>query len=106
MACHLVGLIDFGFSFLFLGLIATLVLWLVKKDQDAEVDFHGREALNFQLNVLFWQAAAIPLVACCLIGIPLAIALPFAKVILMIVAAVHAADGERWRYPLIFRVLR
>lgn len=106
MACHLVGLLDIGMSFLFVGVIATTVVWLVKKDEDREVDFHGKEALNFQLNILFWQCAAVPLVLCCLIGIPLSIALPIAKVVLMLIAALRAANGERWSYPLIVRVLR
>lgn len=105
MACHLVGLLDLGVSFLLFGVIATTAVWLIKKDEDAQVDFHGKEALNFQLNVLFWQLAAIPL-ALCLIGIPLGFALPFAKVILMLIAALRAANGERWTYPLTYRLIR
>ncbi|MCY3001377.1 MAG: DUF4870 domain-containing protein [Planctomycetota bacterium] len=105
VACHLLGLVDFGVSVLFLGLIATLCAWLIAKDKDPEADFHGKEALNFQLNILFWQVLAVPL-CCCLIGGPLALVLPFAKLFLMIVAAVKAANGERWRYPLVVRVLR
>lgn len=105
VACHLLGLVDFGVSVLFLGLIATLCAWLIAKDKDAEADFHGKEALNFQLNILFWQVMAVPL-CCCLIGGPLALALPFVKLFLMILGAVKAANGERWRYPLVVRVLR
>ncbi len=104
VACHLFGLVDFGVSVLFLGLLATLVVWLIAKDKDREADFHGKEALNFQLNVLFWQLMAVPL-CCCLIGGPLALALPILKLLLMIVAAAKAANGERWRYPLVVRVL-
>ena len=29
-----------------------LIIWLIKKDQSKFVDYHGKEALNFQLNVL------------------------------------------------------
>lgn len=105
VACHLLGLVDFGVSVLFLGLFSTLVAWLIAKDKDPEADFHGKEALNFQLNILFWQVMAVPL-CCCLIGGPLLLVLPFAKVFLMIVAAIKAANGERWRYPLVVRVLR
>jgi uncharacterized Tic20 family protein len=105
VACHLLGLVDFGVSVLFLGLIATLCAWLIAKDKDAEADFHGKEALNFQLNILFWQVMAVPL-CCCLIGGPLLVLLPFVKLFLMVVAAIKAANGERWRYPLVVRVLR
>lgn len=105
VACHLLGLVDFGVSVLFLGLIATLCAWLIAKDKDAEADFHGKEALNFQLNILFWQVMAVPL-CCCLVGGPLLVVLPFVKLFLMVVAAIKAANGERWRYPLVVRVLR
>ncbi len=105
-ACHLVGLLDFGVSFLFVGVLATLVVWLARKDEDPECDFHGKEALNFQLNLLGWQLLALPLICCCLIGLPLLVALPFVKLVAMLVAAARAASGERWSYPLIVRLVR
>jgi uncharacterized Tic20 family protein len=43
--------------------------------------------------------------SCCLIGIPILIALPIVKIVLMIYAAVRAANGERWQYPLTLRLL-
>lgn len=105
-ACHLVGLLDFGVSFLFVGLLATLVVWLARKDVDPECDFHGKEALNFQLNLLGWQLLALPLVCCCLVGVPILVLLPFVKLVAMLVAAARAASGERWSYPLIVRIVR
>src|SRR5882672_1740878 len=102
--CHAIALVDFGFHFLCLGLIATLVVWLIKKDEDREVDWHGKEALNFQISLMLWYLAALVL-SCCLIGIPILFALPFAKIGLMIYAAVRAANGDRWQYPLTLRLL-
>ena len=106
MACHLVGLIDFGFSFLLAGLLGSLVVWLIKKDEDPEVDFHGKEAINFQLNLVFWYLAGFPLLLCCGLGAFIWVVLVPAKIVLMIVAAVRAADGQRWSYPFIYRLLR
>jgi uncharacterized Tic20 family protein len=104
IACHAVGLVDFGFTAV-PGLIASLVVWLIKKDEDPEVDFHGKEAINFQITLMVaWAVGA--LLTFCVIGIPILVALPFVKIVLMIVAAVKAANGERWRYPWTFRVLR
>ena len=37
---------------IFTGFILPLVLWLVKKDQSRFLDDQGKEALNFQLNLL------------------------------------------------------
>ncbi|MBM3988066.1 MAG: DUF4870 domain-containing protein [Planctomycetes bacterium] len=105
-ACHLVGLLDFGVSFLFVGVLATLVVWLARRDADAECDFHGKEALNLQLNLLAWQLLALPLLCCCLVGLPILVALPFVKLVALLVGAARAASGERWSYPLIVRVVR
>jgi uncharacterized Tic20 family protein len=105
-ACHLVGLLDFGVSFLFVGVLATLVVWLARRDTDAACDFHGKEALNLQLNLLAWQLLAIPLLCCCLVGLPILVALPFVKLVALLVGAARAASGERWSYPLIVRVVR
>lgn len=104
VAAHLIGLLDFGVKFFCAGLIATLVLWLMKRGDDPEIDFHGKESLNLQLNILFWQIVAIPF-SLCLIGIPVLLLAPLVQIVMLIVGAVHASDGERWRYPLIFRVI-
>lgn len=103
IACHAVGLIDFGVTAV-PGLVASLVVWLIKKDEDAEVDFHGKEAINFQITLMIaWGIAAV--LTPCVVGIPLLFLLPLVKIVLMIVAAVKAANGERWRYPWTLRVL-
>jgi uncharacterized Tic20 family protein len=105
MACHLTPLIDFGLTFLMYGFALPLILWLVKRDTDPEVDYHGKESLNFQLNLLFWYLLSIPL-SFCLIGIPLFFALWIGKIVLCVVAAVKTAEGERYRYPFIYRVIQ
>ena len=105
MLCHLVGLIDLGLSVFGLGLIASTVVWLMNKDTDPEVDFHGKEAINFQLNQLVWMIAAVPLILACGLGLVVLVVAPIAKLALMTVAAIRAASGERWRYPLVYRVV-
>ncbi|MBL8803449.1 MAG: DUF4870 domain-containing protein [Planctomycetes bacterium] len=105
VAVHLIGLLDFGVKFFCAGLIATLVMWLMKRGDDPEIDFHGKESLNLQLNILFWQIVAIPF-SLCLIGIPVLLLAPLVQIIMLIVGAVHASDGERWRYPFVFRLIR
>ena len=102
--CHVAGLAGFCIPFLFIGLIATLVVWLIKKDEYPEVGWHGKESLNFQISLLLWTLASLVL-CCCLIGIPLLLAIPVAQIVLMIYAAVRAANGDRWRYPLTLRLL-
>jgi uncharacterized Tic20 family protein len=106
--CHLLGLADATMGFVLLGLIAPLILWLAMKDQDPEVDFAGKESINFQLNLLAWWIAGFLLLPC-LIGIPililLGLVLPVAEIALVIIATIQTLQGNRYRYPFIFRVL-
>jgi len=104
MACHLCGLLDFGVSFFLIGLLAPLGIWLALRDTDPFIDEQGKEALNFQINVLFWTIV-FTVLSCCLIGIPFLIALPVAELVLVILAAIAAAEGRSWRYPWILRVV-
>src|SRR5580704_14781621 len=50
MFCHmsaLAGLVIGG-----LLIVGPLICWLIKKDTSRFVDYHGKEALNFQINIL------------------------------------------------------
>lgn len=102
--CHLLGLADGTISIVLAGLLAPLVLWLAMKDQDPEVDFAGKESINFQINLLVWWIAGL-ILSPCLIGIPVLIALPIAEIVLVILAAIQTVQGQRYRYPFIFRIL-
>lgn len=104
MACHLGGLADFAVPYLFLGIVVPLGIWLSRRETDPFVDEHGKEVVNFQLNVLFW-AIIFGVLACCLIGIPFLIALPVVEVVLSILGAIAAAEGRHYRYPWILRVI-
>jgi uncharacterized Tic20 family protein len=105
MACHLGGLAHFAnFCCLPLGVLVPLVIWLAVRDRDPFVDEHGKEAVNFQINVLFWWLLFAALTVC-LIGVPLLLALHVAQIVLAILASVEAAEGRPYRYPLTVRFL-
>ena len=99
-AAHLVPLL-FS-SFIVLAFLVPLVIWLIKRDEDAYVEYHSREALNFQISILIYAIVSIILVFI-LIGILLLIALAIFALIFMIVAEVNAAQGKLYRYPLTIR---
>ena len=82
-----------------------VAIWLARKDTDDDVDHHGKEALNFQLNVLMWWLISLAL-CCVLVGFAMLLLLPIIEVVLVIVASVNAANGERFRYPCIIRFVR
>lgn len=111
LAAHLSSFLGAFVGAAFLG---PLVVWLIKRDEHPFVDHHGKESLNFQLSVLLYfivgGIAAIPLTLVTLgIGlivlIPLAVGLGLAWLILPIIAAVKAANGEGYRYPITVRFI-
>lgn len=86
------------------GILAVLVVWLVKRDEHPLVDDQGREALNFQISMLIYGVVSVVLVFV-LVGIVLLLGLMVFGLVMPIVAAVKANDGERYRYPLTMRLI-
>jgi uncharacterized Tic20 family protein len=102
MFCHLAGLA--GFIFPFGNVIAPLIIWLVKKEEYELVNDQGKEALNFQISMTIYILASVILIIL-VIGIALLIILGLFSLIVVIIAAIKANEGERYRYPLTIRFL-
>ncbi len=108
MACHLATLVTYCFQTAWLnapGLLAPLLLWQLLESRHESAVHHAKEAFNFQLNVLGWLLVAWVLPDVCCLGTGLHWAVTAANVVLTVAAAVRAAEGERYRYPGILRVL-
>ncbi len=85
--------------------LAPLLVWLMKRDESPEIDAHGKEALNFQISMLIYNAVAAVF---CLVLIGFVI-LPFLWVlnaVFVIIAAVQASDGKLYRYPMTIRFIQ
>ncbi len=82
-----------------------LVLWLIKKDQNPLLDAHGKAALNFQISWLIYAIISGILIVV-LIGIVLLPLVLLINLVLTIVGAVKASNGELYRYPLTIRFLQ
>lgn len=91
--------------FLGLSFIAPLIIWLIKRDEDAFVEGHGREALNFQISIIIYAIVSAILIIV-LIGIVLLLALGVFVLVFQIVAGVKAATGQEYRYPLTIRFVK
>ncbi len=104
-AAHLTSLFDFGISCFLVSFIGPLIIWMVKKDDDPEAYWHGRESLNFQLNMLIVTIVALPLICACGLGLLILALQPFYKIALVVYASIQAANGKRFRYPLTLRLL-
>ncbi len=94
-AAHLIPLIGLGF-------IAPLVIWLMKREEDPFVEYHAREALNFQISLIIYVIGSIVLMFV-LIGFILIFAVLIFALVVTIIAGIRAANGEFYRYPLTLR---
>ena|SRR5690349_1590674 len=106
MLAHLLTLL--GYVVLFGHCLPPLLIYLTKRDSSPFVAGEARESLNFQITVFLAIILPLPL-ACLVITIPfilLWIALVLlAQLLLPIFAAVQAADGVPFRYPLTLRLV-
>jgi uncharacterized Tic20 family protein len=101
------------------GIVAPLLIWLIKRDEMAFVDDQAKEALNFNISVAIYGivigtlTTISALLIVVLVGLPLLVVLGIASLalvaawfVLTIVAAVKANEGIAYRYPLTLRLLK
>jgi len=104
MLCHLLSFCIFVLPS-FGNILGPLILWLVKKDQDAFVDATGKEVLNFQISVTIYG------IICSLslfvgIGFILLPILIIAVIIYTIIGALKANEGQLYKYPCTIQFLK
>jgi uncharacterized Tic20 family protein len=87
------------------GLLLPLVVYLAMRDDSEYVAANAKEALNFHLSLLIYLLCCIPL-ALVIVGIFLIVILGVMALILAIVAAVKAADGGCYHYPMTLRLVK
>lgn len=98
IAMHLAPLAGFAF---FPFIFTPIVLWVVRKDQSAFNDDHGREMTNALISFFLYHLAAIITV----IGIVALPVLYVIGIINLIRGAVAAGRGEYFRYPMTVRFI-
>jgi len=104
MFCHLAGLA--GLIIPVVGnIVAPLVIWQIKKDEFLFVNEQGKGAVNFQISMSIYMAAAGLLCFAC-VGFFLLPAVVIVDLIFLLIAAVKANNGEHYRYPLTIRFIK
>lgn len=109
---HLVGFASFASAGVpLLGLIGTLIMWRIKKDESPFLDDHGREATNFQLSLTVYYVicGAFTLITFgfgAILAVPVIAATLVLAVIGQIRGAMAANRGEFYRYPCCIRFLK
>jgi uncharacterized protein len=136
MSCHLASLGGILLVFLlpipFLNVLVTYLVWRMGREKHPFVDEQGKEALNFQFSMVIYfftffllslfllaltcgialtastfsstvsQMFSILGIVCLLI---FAIALIF-EIVVILFAAIKAANGQSYRYPFTLRFVR
>ena len=105
MGCHLVALCGIVIPFPAVNMLAPLIVWLLKREDGAFIDDQGKESLNFQIS-LFIYALACGMLA--VIGVGLLLLLPLALfgMVCVIMAAIKASEGTKFRYPACIRLIK
>ena len=101
--CHLSALA--GFVIPGAGhILGPLIVWLVKRGESAEIDAHGKEALNFQISMLIYNVVA-GILCLIVIGFVLLAVLHVLNVVFVVIASLRASEGQIYRYPLTLRLI-
>jgi len=101
MAAHIGSLVAVWFA---LGLIAPLLVLLIKSDRSPYIRRHAVESLNFQINALIYTLVCFVLMFV-LIGFVLIAVYGIFYLACVIIATVRAANGAEYRYPLTLRLV-
>jgi uncharacterized protein len=84
------------------SVLGPLAVWIARRDTSAFVAAHAREALNFNITVLL-AAIACMLLMLVFVGFLLGTALFVAWLVMTLIAAIKASEGESYRYPISLR---
>jgi uncharacterized Tic20 family protein len=95
-----------------LGILPSLIIWLIFKDRGAKTNVEGKEALNFQITVTIVQIVLYilgTLLAIVFIGFLfylLAFVVWVDTVIFSILGGVKVNGGGSYRYPVSIRLIK
>lgn len=110
MLCHLSALA--GFIIPFGNILGPLLIWQIKKNEIPSTDVHGKAALNFQITVLILVfAGAFAAIVLSFIGIgillfPVVFLIGLCGLIFAIIAGIKANNGQDYKYPYSFELVK
>ncbi len=104
-----------GFLIPFGNIIAPLILWLVKREQDEFINTHGKTCLNFEISILIYSlilaVLSIPFTIITIgLGIFLLVGLGImtfiAYIVFKVQATIKASNGEYYEYPFTIELIK
>jgi hypothetical protein len=87
------------------NIVAPLIIWQIKKDDNPFIDEQGKEAVNFQISMSIYFIASVFLCIFC-VGAFLVAATIIVFFVFLLIAAVKANNGYHYRYPLSIRFIK
>ena len=88
-----------------LGILPSLIIWLVFKDRGSFTNTEAKEALNFQITLVFgYIISAILWIV--FVGYLLTWAVWIVGVVFSIIAFLQVKDGKHYRYPFAIRLIK
>jgi uncharacterized Tic20 family protein len=93
------------------NIVGPLIIWLIKKDTMPFASDQAKEALNFNITLLIISvvlvlATLFTLGLAIFITMPLGVIIGIAWLVLTIMAAMKANNGEAYRYPFTLRLIK
>jgi uncharacterized Tic20 family protein len=85
--------------------LGPFTIWISRRDSSAFVAEHAREALNFNITVVI-AAVVCGFLMLVFVGFILGTALFIAWLVLTLIAAIKASEGESYRYPFALRFVK
>ena len=84
------------------GFVVPIIMWTTQKDQNPNVDLHGKNILNAIISYAIYAVV----LTITIIGIPVAIVLGALFAVFVIIAALKANSGEYWKYPFTIQFIK
>ena len=100
MICHLIAFS--GYVVPFGNLLGPLIVWAIKKDEHPFINDQGKEAINFQLTITIVIIVSL-ILTLLLIGFLLLAIVCVYSIVMIVIAAIKANEGETYRYPYTIR---
>ncbi len=87
------------------GFIVPLILWLTNRDKVYQMDEHGKAIINFRISMILYVLLCIPLVLFFGLGLLGFLIIGALYLILPILNAIKASNGEEPNYPFSLTII-
>lgn len=87
------------------GFLPSLIIWLVFKDRGSFTNAEAKEALNFQITIVFAYIVG-SILTVILVGAFIVWAAWIVSVVFSIIAFLKVKDGQHYRYPFAIRLIK